>query len=287
MFGHVVAVQQGRAGGDGPGGEVFGKLDPDRGVGDEPGLRDPVFDLTADVGGVPRRPPHAQPGHHQLDGLVPVQRAHRRRRERHWSGGVAVAEPAQLLVPRCDHRRPVLGHHLVRAGLRPRPPVPRLPQPRPRLLTRMLGPPRGLEPLEVAADLRRPRAEPRYVRRQLDQLPRGGVEGEPALGQCPPEAGVGRHGGVADAVDRLQVVSRPDRVHAAPCAGGEHPGVDLQVQMPVRVAGPGGVVPQPTGIASDACFGRLGNGVLATTSLVRVTRGERADGHCCAKLFGA
>ena len=40
----------------------------------------------------------------------------------------------------------------------------------------------------------------------------------------------------------------PDRVQPAPPPGGEHPGVDLQVQVAVRVAGTGGVVPHHRGL---------------------------------------
>ena len=43
-------------------------------------------------------------------------------------------------------------------------------------------------------------------------------------------------------------VADPDRVQAAPRPGRADPGVDLQVQMPVRVTGPGGVVPDHRGL---------------------------------------
>ena len=52
---------------------------------------------------------------------------------------------------------------------------------------------------------------------------------------------------MADAVERLDGVAEPDRVQATPLAlsmgAGEHPGVDLKVQVAVRVTGTGGVVP--------------------------------------------
>ena len=67
-------------------------------------------------------------------------------------------------------------------------------------------------------------------------------------GERVPELGVAGHRGVADPVDRLDAVHHPDRVQAPPPAGGEHPGVDLQVQVPVRVAGAGGVVPHHRGL---------------------------------------
>ena len=46
-----------------------------------------------------------------------------------------------------------------------------------------------------------------------------------------------------DPVDRLDAVHHADRVQPPPRAGGEDAGVDLQVEVAVRVAGPGGVVP--------------------------------------------
>ena len=54
------------------GGEVLGEIDPDRGVGHETGAGDPLLDLAADVGGVPRRPPCPQTGQDDLDHLVAV-----------------------------------------------------------------------------------------------------------------------------------------------------------------------------------------------------------------------
>ena len=42
--------------------------------------------------------------------------------------------------------------------------------------------------------------------------------------------------------------THPDRVQPPPPPGGEHAGVDLQVQVAVRVAGPGGVVPHHRGL---------------------------------------
>jgi hypothetical protein len=48
---------------------------------------------------------------------------------------------------------------------------------------------------------------------------------------------------VADPVEGFDRVAEPDRVQAPPLAGGEDPGVDLKVQVTVRVPGAGGVVP--------------------------------------------
>ena len=49
-------MEQRHARRDDPRGEILGQLAPDRGVG-QPGVRgEELFDLTAHVGGVPRRP---------------------------------------------------------------------------------------------------------------------------------------------------------------------------------------------------------------------------------------
>ena len=63
-----------------------------------------------------------------------------------------------------------------------------------------------------------------------------------------PEAWVGRNRGVPDPVDRLDRVPDPDRVQTPPGAGREHAGVDLQMKVPVRIPGPGGVVPDHGGL---------------------------------------
>ena len=46
-----------------------------------------------------------------------------------------------------------------------------------------------------------------------------------------------------DPIDRLDRVAEGNRVDASPLAGREHPRVDLQMQMAVRVPGAGSVVP--------------------------------------------
>jgi hypothetical protein len=89
--------------------------------------------------------------------------------------------------------------------------------------------------VEVAADLRRSRAERTHELHQLHHLAGVGVEGEPVRGERRPEGRVGHHGGVPDAVDGIQQVAYADGVRAAPAAFGQHPGVDLQVQMAVRI----------------------------------------------------
>ena len=84
--------------------------------------------------------------------------------------------------------------------------------------------------------------------RQLDDLAAGRVQGEPAAGKGCPEVWVADHCGVADAVDGAQAVTHPHGMQAAPLVFGEDPGVDLQMQMPVRVTGPRGVVPHHRGL---------------------------------------
>src|SRR5680860_806958 len=84
--------------------------------------------------------------------------------------------------------------------------------------------------------------------RQLDDLPAVLVQGEPGSGKGRPEVWVADHAGVADTVDGAQAVTYPHRMQAAPCVFGQDPGVDLQMQMPVGVTGPGGVVPHHRGL---------------------------------------
>ena len=103
--------------------------------------------------------------------------------------------------------------------------------------------PLGLVAVQVAADLRGAGTEPADEGRQLGQLTGGRVQGEPVRGEHGPELGVRGDGGVADAVDRGEAVAHPDRVQSPPGAFGEDAGVDLEVQVAVRVTGPGGVVP--------------------------------------------
>ena len=107
----------------------------------------------------------------------------------------------------------------------------------------MRRPPVGLVAVDVTADLRRPGTEPHGVRRQLRDLPGHRVQAEADPGESRPELGVGGHGCVADAVQRLDRVPEPDRVQTTPLPGGEHPGVELQMQVSVRVAGTRRVVP--------------------------------------------
>jgi hypothetical protein len=62
-------------------------------------------------------------------------------------------------------------------------------------------------------------------------------------GEHRPELRIRGHRSVADPVDRLGAVADPDRVDPPPGAGRPDAGVDLKVQVAVRVAGAGGVVP--------------------------------------------
>jgi hypothetical protein len=107
----------------------------------------------------------------------------------------------------------------------------------------MLAPPLSFIPVDVAVDLTGSGAERPDVRRELLDLPSRSVQGEAACGEDRPELRIGGDRGVADAVDRLDHVPHTNRMHAPPAAGGEHSGVDLEVQMPVRVAGSRRVVP--------------------------------------------
>jgi hypothetical protein len=95
--------------------------------------------------------------------------------------------------------------------------------------------------VHVAADLRRPGAERTHVCGELPYFS-GAVEGVSVRGQRVPELRVGDHRGMPDPVDRRQRVPHAHGVQPAPSPGGEHPGVDLQVQVPVRIPGAGGVV---------------------------------------------
>ena len=156
---------------------------------------------------------------------------------------VAVAEGVQLLVPPLDQGGAVGRDDLVRACLGPGPTVPRPPQPWPGLGAGVRSAPLGLVAVEVAADLRGPGAEPAHEGRQLGQLTGGRVEGEPVRGEHGAELGVRGDRGVADAVDRGEAVAHPHRVQSPPGLLGEDAGVDLEVQVAVRVTGPGGVVP--------------------------------------------
>ena len=107
---------------------------------------------------------------------------------------------------------------------------------------RIGGAPLGLVHVEVAPDLRRTSAERTDELDQFDDLPGARVEGETMLRERLPEPRIGHHRGVPDAVDGVDRVPYPDRVQPPPGVFGEHPGVDLQMQMTVRIARPRGVM---------------------------------------------
>ena len=111
----------------------------------------------------------------------------------------------------------------------------------------MLPAPGGLKTVDVATDLRSPRAERADIRRELDDLTGLGVEGEPMRGEDPTKLLSG-DGGVPDPVDRLNRIADPDRMDAASGAGRPDAGVDLEVRVAVRFAGPRGVVPDHCGL---------------------------------------
>jgi hypothetical protein len=62
-------------------------------------------------------------------------------------------------------------------------------------------------------------------------------------GQRRPELRIAGDRRVTDAVDSVETVTNTDGVQTPPFPGGEHPGADLQVQMPMRITCARGVVP--------------------------------------------
>jgi hypothetical protein len=110
-------------------------------------------------------------------------------------------------------------------------------------LSRVGDAPLRLVAVDVASDLRCPGTERTDELGQLNDLARLGVEGEAPCGERLPELGIGGRGGMPDAVDGVQRVPHPDCVQPPPASFGDHPGVNLQVQVTVRISGPGGVMP--------------------------------------------
>src|SRR5690349_10756783 len=94
--------------------------------------------------------------------------------------------------------------------------------------------PLGLVPLEKATDLGGALGERADIGGELLDLTIR-VEGVPARGQRGPELRVAGDRGVPDPVDRLNRIAERDGVQPAPFPGGEDTGVDLQMQMPVRI----------------------------------------------------
>jgi hypothetical protein len=151
--------------------------------------------------------------------------------------------------------------------------------------------------VDVPGDLRGPRAEGAHEIRQLPYLPIGS-QCISVGGERGPELRVAGDRGVPDTVDCGEGIANADGVQAAPFPGREHPGVDLQVQMAVRVPGPrrvvrhrhrlghldrhlhlpaprtdpgGGVLPQP----ADDLLGRPGLGRVIRRRDVQVQRGRQ------------
>jgi hypothetical protein len=88
----------------------------------------------------------------------------------------------------------------------------------------------------MPGDLRRPSAESAHVVGKLQYFS-SRVEGIAVSSQRAPKLWVGDDRRVSDPVDRGEEVTHADGVQSAPCTGGEHAGIDLQVQMPMRIAG--------------------------------------------------
>jgi hypothetical protein len=237
----AVAGQQRHASLQGAGGEVLGQLAADGGIHHDPGGGDQLLRLAADVGGIPRGTAGGQPGQHGVDGSVAVQPAHRGRDRVDGPAGVAVAEGDQLGHPSGGEVLAGLRDDLVRAALGPRPRIPGPPQRRPGRLAGVCGRPLPFVAIPVVSDLRGPGAEGTDVASELQYFS-SRAQGVAVAGQCGAELRVGGDRGVPDPVERGEEVPHADGVQPPPSPGGQHPGVDLQVQMPVRIPGPGGVV---------------------------------------------
>ena len=213
---------------------------------------DPLLRLTANVGVVPCRPAGTEPSQDSLDRRVAAERPWPRRvdndRETRLGRWVAVAERAQFVVPPLHQLGAVLRDDLVGPGFLPGPTVPRLVELRPGFLVGIVGSPLCFVAVGVAADLGRPRAEPAGVRLQLADLAGPWVEGEPRRGDGGTEFGVGHHRRMPDSVQRFDAVAESNRVQATPLVLGEDARVDLEVQVPVRVAGTRGVVADGDGL---------------------------------------
>ena len=94
----------------------------------------------------------------------------------------------------------------------------------------------------MRADLRRPGAQRTDVLGELQYFS-SRIHGVAVGGQGGAELRVAGDRGVPDSVDGGEEVADADGVQPAPLLGGEHPGAQLRVQMPVRISGAGGVVP--------------------------------------------
>jgi len=237
--GHVPRQQRHRGGG-GAGGDVLGQLGPHAGLGDHPGAGEQQLDLPAQVGLVPCRTGRGQPGQHLSRRLVPLDPPHRQGNELDRPGGGLVAEPGQLVDPPLVRDLGRLQVSLARPVLGPGAGVPRPAQPRPRLAGGVARPPVSLVAVDLAGDLLGAFAERLDEPGQLNHLAGLRLEGEPMRRQRLPEGGVGHHRGVPDALHGADRVPHRHRVDPAPPPRGEHPRVDLQMDVPVRIPGPAG-----------------------------------------------
>ncbi len=242
VLGHTIAIEQRHAPVHGACGEVLGQLDAHRGLGhDSPGGDQPL-DLAADVRGVPRRPGGGQPDEHPLHRLLAVQGADGGGVQIHGALGVAVTEVVQLGPPAFPEVRPGPGGDLVRAAVGPGAGVPCAAQRRPGVFAGMRRRPLPLVAVHVPRDLRIPRAERTRILRELQYFS-SRVPGVAVHRKRGVQVRITCHRGVPHAIDGREGVPHINGVQAAPFSRSEHPGQDLQVQMPMRVLRAGGVVP--------------------------------------------
>ncbi len=233
----VVATEQQRGGFEHPRCEVLGQLSADSAVDDHFGRRNQLLHLTASVRTVPRRPSRAEPRERPVDDDFSVQLPRSDRDEMTRPGGCNESQVVELVRPPLAQLVARHWDDLVRAGLGPGAPVPRLPQGRTRLLAGMVRTPAGLVAVDVGLNLSCPRAERSGVRLQLDDLAAAVVEGVAVRCQRRSELRVSHHRGVPDPVDCLEAVADPHRVQSAPRSGRLHPRVDLEMKVPVRITG--------------------------------------------------
>src|SRR3954471_1136761 len=104
------------------------------------------------------------------------------------------------------------------------------------------GGPVAFVAIEIAPDLRRPGAERTDVLGELQYFS-SRIQGVAVGGQGGAELRVAGDRGVPNAVDGGEEVADADGVQPAPLVGGEHSGVELQMEMAVRISGAGDVVP--------------------------------------------
>ena len=237
MLGQAWPVQQRDAFVQRSRGQVLGQFDPDGGVGDDAGAGDELLDFAAYVGRVPGRAPLPQPGQDSLDGAVAVECAGADARVEDRAGRVAVAQRVQFGDPMRGDLGPIAGDDLARSGVVPCPVVPLQPQAGAGFLPWVRSPPGGFVAVQVGFDLRGAGAERAHVLAHLRDLT-ALLEGVTVRCESCAEGRVGHHRRMPDPIDRVQRVTDPDRVQPKPAVLGPHPGVDLKMQMPVRITRP-------------------------------------------------